>query len=141
MTEGPEQWMPRERWDALVRGEGCPLCASLVADVAADAYSYTVADLRVSAESGRLTLESPALGRIYLTRPPLLSWGDEVESVFTPFTGARLEHVVDELEDVATTRQIQLCCVQLPALERAWLELTFSDAELSIYRSRFGGVS
>jgi diadenosine tetraphosphate (Ap4A) HIT family hydrolase len=48
VTEAPEQWMPRERWDALVRGEGCPLCASLAADVAADAYSYTVADLRVS---------------------------------------------------------------------------------------------
>ena len=48
------------------------------------------ADLLVSAESGCLTLECPTLGRAYLTRPPLLSWGDEVESVFAPFTGARL---------------------------------------------------
>lgn len=25
----PRAWMPRERWDALCRGEGCPLCALL----------------------------------------------------------------------------------------------------------------
>ena len=60
--------------------------------------------------------------------------------LYCPFSGARLEHVVGQLEDIATTRQLQLCCVQLPALERPWLELTFSDAELSIYRSRFGAV-
>jgi hypothetical protein len=22
-------WMPREKWDALVRGEGCPLCVEV----------------------------------------------------------------------------------------------------------------
>jgi diadenosine tetraphosphate (Ap4A) HIT family hydrolase len=26
MTDEVKQWMPREWWDALVRGEGCPLC-------------------------------------------------------------------------------------------------------------------
>jgi diadenosine tetraphosphate (Ap4A) HIT family hydrolase len=40
--------MPRERWDALVRGEGCPLCADLATGAEVDAYGYTVADLRVS---------------------------------------------------------------------------------------------
>ena len=25
-------WMERDRWDALVRGEGCPLCAELVSN-------------------------------------------------------------------------------------------------------------
>jgi diadenosine tetraphosphate (Ap4A) HIT family hydrolase len=45
---GPRSWMPRERWDALVRGDGCPLCASLAADAPADAHTHTVADLEVS---------------------------------------------------------------------------------------------
>jgi len=27
MSDVPSKWMLRERWDALVRGEGCPLCA------------------------------------------------------------------------------------------------------------------
>ncbi|MFD7080204.1 lantibiotic dehydratase [Streptomyces sp. NPDC059918] len=48
------------------------------------------ASLHMSAKSGSLSLESTTLGRVHLTRPPLYSWGDEVESVFTPFTGARL---------------------------------------------------
>jgi diadenosine tetraphosphate (Ap4A) HIT family hydrolase len=45
---GPARWMPRERWDALVRGEGCPLCRDLAANEPANAYGYTIADLRVS---------------------------------------------------------------------------------------------
>lgn len=28
MARQAERWMPRRKWDALVRGEGCPLCAS-----------------------------------------------------------------------------------------------------------------
>jgi diadenosine tetraphosphate (Ap4A) HIT family hydrolase len=40
--------MPRERWDALVRGEGCPPCAAVAATEPADAYGYTVADLDLS---------------------------------------------------------------------------------------------
>ena len=43
-----DQWMPREQWDALVRGEGCPLCAAVAAEQAADEYGYTVADLSLS---------------------------------------------------------------------------------------------
>ena len=44
--------MPRERWDALVRGDGCPLCQAIATDVVADEYGHTVADL----EFGRLRL-------------------------------------------------------------------------------------
>ncbi len=42
------EWMPRERWDALVRGEGCPLCAELATDAPANAEGYAVADLTIS---------------------------------------------------------------------------------------------
>ena len=48
VTGAPARWMPRERWEALVRGEGCPLCADLAADVRANAHVHTVADLEVS---------------------------------------------------------------------------------------------
>ena len=37
-------WMPREKWDALVRGENCPLCAVVAAG---DATDY-IADLFIS---------------------------------------------------------------------------------------------
>jgi diadenosine tetraphosphate (Ap4A) HIT family hydrolase len=40
--------MPRQRWDALVRGEGCPLCAAVASDVAVDEHGATVADLGIS---------------------------------------------------------------------------------------------
>src|SRR3954454_22157064 len=45
---GPSGWMPRERWDALVRGEGCPLCGAVVATEEVDEYGTTIADLGVS---------------------------------------------------------------------------------------------
>src|SRR5687768_13344615 len=40
--------MARDRWDALVRGEGCPLCAELAADEPANEHGQTVADLAIS---------------------------------------------------------------------------------------------
>ena len=41
-------WMAREEWDALVRGEGCPLCRYLTAGTAPNAYRHVVADLTAS---------------------------------------------------------------------------------------------
>src|SRR6266542_1902649 len=41
-------WMPRAQWDALVRGEGCPLCRDLASGGPANEYRYVVADLAVS---------------------------------------------------------------------------------------------
>jgi len=52
MPDMAADWMPRERWDALVRGEDCPLCATIAAADPIDAYGYTVADL----DMGRLRL-------------------------------------------------------------------------------------
>jgi diadenosine tetraphosphate (Ap4A) HIT family hydrolase len=40
--------MPRETWDALVRGENCPLCAVIDSDEPADSHGYTIADLSFS---------------------------------------------------------------------------------------------
>ena len=44
--------MARERWDALVRGEGCPLCRVVQATQVDDKHGFFVADL----SSGRLRL-------------------------------------------------------------------------------------
>ncbi len=43
-----QEWMPRERWDALVRGEGCPACVEVRSGERANEHGYFVADLDVS---------------------------------------------------------------------------------------------
>ena len=45
--EAPSAWMPRERWDALVRGEGCPLCLDEVAEPD-NPFSFLIAELPTS---------------------------------------------------------------------------------------------
>ena len=50
------EWMPRKQWEALRRGEGCPLCGAITATERIDAYGCTVIDL----PTGRLRLnQSP----------------------------------------------------------------------------------
>ena len=41
-------WMPRDRWDALVRGENCPACAEVASVGRDNSEGYFVADLGVS---------------------------------------------------------------------------------------------
>lgn len=56
--------------------------------------------------------------------------------LYCPFSGPRLERVLDALEAIARTRPIRVCCVHLPVIRRSWLELTSpEDGELLIYRS------
>ena len=43
-----QQWMPREQWDALVRGENCPLCAEVASTNPINEHGYTVSDLTFS---------------------------------------------------------------------------------------------
>ena len=40
-------WMPRERWEGLVRGDGCPLCDPDVGEPE-NPFSFLVAELSVS---------------------------------------------------------------------------------------------
>ncbi len=48
MASEPNGWMPQAQWDALVRGEQCPLCRAYHAGAWIDAYGSTIADLLVS---------------------------------------------------------------------------------------------
>lgn len=41
-------WMPEAKWNALKRGEGCPLCEKLAADSGLDEYGHTIGWLPVS---------------------------------------------------------------------------------------------
>lgn len=42
------KWMAREKWDALVRGEGCPVCAEVSSDAPSNEEGFFVADLDFS---------------------------------------------------------------------------------------------
>ncbi|MFA5309641.1 MAG: HIT family protein [Dehalococcoidales bacterium] len=43
-----ESWMPREQWEALVKGVNCPLCAEVKSTEPSNEYGYMVADLSFS---------------------------------------------------------------------------------------------
>jgi predicted RNA methylase len=62
--------------------------------------------------------------------------------LYCPFSGSRLASVLDDLEQVARTRAIRVCCVDLPLPDRPWLTRALeSGGDLAIYesaRSSFG---
>ncbi len=56
--------------------------------------------------------------------------------LYCPFSGDRLERVLDDLEAIARTRPIRVCCVDLPLPHRPWLELVSPPyGDLTVYRS------
>jgi diadenosine tetraphosphate (Ap4A) HIT family hydrolase len=46
LLRAPRRWMPREEWDALVRGEKCSMCEQ--AGLVENRYSFLVAQLETS---------------------------------------------------------------------------------------------
>jgi SAM-dependent methyltransferase len=53
-----------------------------------------------------------------------------------PFGGDRLHRALDDLEDIARTRQIRVCCVHMPPSERPWLvRVPSTSVELDVYQS------
>jgi SAM-dependent methyltransferase len=56
--------------------------------------------------------------------------------LYCPFGADRLHRLLDDLEEIACTRQIRVCCVDLPRLDCPWLAAVPSDSvELTVYRS------
>lgn len=56
--------------------------------------------------------------------------------LYCPFSDQRLERVLDGLAAIAQTRQIRVCCVQLPLPSRPWLTpLALPYEDLAVYRS------
>jgi len=57
--------------------------------------------------------------------------------LYCPFSGVRLERFLDDLEDIAQTREIRVCCVAMAPLERPRLaKLDPASPELDDYRRR-----
>ncbi len=55
---------------------------------------------------------------------------------YCPFSGDRLEKVLDDLEPIAHTRPIHICCVDVPLPSRSWLTLVSPPSgDLAVYRS------
>ena len=48
MSDSTNSWMPRERWEALVRGEDCPLCEGVAAAERTNDVGYLIAPMRIS---------------------------------------------------------------------------------------------
>jgi diadenosine tetraphosphate (Ap4A) HIT family hydrolase len=65
LPSGGSRWMPREQWDALVRGEDCAFCRQLAQEDDFDGYGFNVADLHVSRL--RLTRNQYIRGECILT--------------------------------------------------------------------------
>jgi len=56
--------------------------------------------------------------------------------LYCPFSGERLRHFLAGLEDVARTRPIRVCCVDMPLLEAPWLiRLPPASSNIDVYRS------
>jgi diadenosine tetraphosphate (Ap4A) HIT family hydrolase len=94
-------WMPREQWDALVRGENCPLCTALQSPETDDRHGFTVARLDLSLVKLQRNQYPPGFCVLICTRhvrephhltaeEQALFWGDmmrvaqALEQVFTP---------------------------------------------------------
>jgi SAM-dependent methyltransferase len=56
--------------------------------------------------------------------------------LYCPFGQDRLQHVLDDLEHIARTRPIRVCCVGFPPLDRPWLApVPSTSVEVAVYRS------
>jgi SAM-dependent methyltransferase len=56
--------------------------------------------------------------------------------LYCPFSGDRLAKLLDDIEPIAHTREIRICCVDLPLPSRPWLKLISPCVrDLAIYRS------
>ena len=58
--------------------------------------------------------------------------------LYCPFAGERLARVLGNLEDIARTRELRVCCIDLPLPPCSWLTLDPPLAgDLAVYRSTF----
>ncbi len=54
--------------------------------------------------------------------------------LYCPFSGPRLEQVLDGLALIAEGHDIRVCCVDLPLPPRSWLTLVSASGNLTVYR-------
>jgi SAM-dependent methyltransferase len=98
----------------------------------------------IEIQSGLVRAARELAARLNLARASVLE-GDAAELtgfipigtvffLYCPFSGARLAKVLDDLEVIARTRSIRVCCVDLPLPERRWLaQVSRPSTDLAIY--------
>jgi SAM-dependent methyltransferase len=58
--------------------------------------------------------------------------------LYCPFGKDRLERFLEGLEEVARTRPIRVCCIDMPVLDLPWLaRLPATAVQIDVYRSTF----
>jgi predicted RNA methylase len=61
---------------------------------------------------------------------------------YCPFGSDRVHRILDDLEAIARTREIRICCVHMPPLERSWLvRVPSTSVDLDVYRSTLPAVA
>ena len=55
--------------------------------------------------------------------------------LYCPFSGERLRQVLSDIGDIARTRELRVCSVDLPFPPQSWLEVIASFDGVTIYRS------
>ncbi len=55
--------------------------------------------------------------------------------LYCPFSGERLARLLAQLEAIARTRPIRVCCVDLPLPACAWLTAEPGEGRVTVYRS------
>jgi len=56
--------------------------------------------------------------------------------LYCPFGGERLRRLLDGLADIARTRPIRVCCIDMPLLEAPWLtRMAAASSRVDVYRS------
>jgi SAM-dependent methyltransferase len=89
--------------------------------------------------AGRLRLSAVSFIEADASQPTDAWSTGSVFLLYCPFSGDRLAKLLANLEPVARTRPIRLCCVDLPLPPCPWLEQTPSPSlDLTIHRSTFG---
>ena len=102
---------------------GLEIQPALVHAAAARAAELKLARLRFIETDAADWVRAGALGTVFF--------------LYCPFSGQRLERVLDALAGIARTRRLRLCSVDLPAFECSWLEpLPSTSADLHVYQSR-----
>lgn len=58
--------------------------------------------------------------------------------MYCPFGLSRVRRVLKSLQALAKNRELRICCVNMPSLERAWLEqMPSRSPDVAVYRSMY----
>jgi hypothetical protein len=100
-------------------------------------HSLVVASRELAAQLGASRFSTIEGDAMELTR---VATSGSVFFLYCPFSGVRLANVLANLEPIARTRMLRVCCVDLPLQEHPWLVLDPQrSGDLAIYWSTLHG--